>query len=161
CGGGSGGCGPCRDESRSPGGSQHEPALPVPGFVREALAEGGQPISQAIRSRFETRLGRDLSEGGIHSSGRAAQSARAVDALAYTVGKDVAFAPGQYAPETNRGAELLAHELGHTVEQSRSGGPAATLRRQASTPSVPRLSIVAHASPLPATDCSAIGVDPF
>jgi hypothetical protein len=130
----------------------------VPGFVRAALREGGEPLGHAVRARFEGRLGRDLSDVRIHSGRRAAESARAVNALAYTVGQDIAFASGHYAPETPPGEELLAHELKHTIKQSRSDG---ALMLQTGNPPGTKLSIVAHADPLPPTECSAVGVDTF
>src|SRR5207245_2550389 len=56
----------------------------------------------------------------VHSEASSAQSARSVNALAYTVGRDIVFGAGQYAPGTDRGGRILAHELTHVVQQ-RSG----------------------------------------
>lgn len=67
---------------------------------------------------MEPRFGRDLGHVRVHEDERAAESARAVDALAYTVGSNIVFGRGQYAPETQTGRRLLAHELTH-VEQQR------------------------------------------
>ena len=58
---------------------------------------------------MEPRFGQDFSHVRVHTGGRAAHSAQAVGALAYTVGRDVVFGSGQYAPETRQGRELLAH----------------------------------------------------
>ena len=87
----------------------------------------GEPMDSAIRSDMETRLGHDLSDVRIHTDSRAAESARAVNARAYTVGKDVVFAAGGYAPEKKEGKRLLAHELTHVIQQgaSRPTSPAA------------------------------------
>jgi hypothetical protein len=70
---------------------------------------------------MEPRFGRDLGGVRIHTDHRAAESARAVDALAYSVGQDVIFAAGQYAPHTPAGSRLLAHELAHTLQSRESG----------------------------------------
>jgi GH24 family phage-related lysozyme (muramidase) len=70
---------------------------------------------------MESRFGHDFSRVRVHTDARAAQSARAVDALAYTVGRDVVFAAGQYAPGTRGGKRLLAHEMTHVLQQSTSG----------------------------------------
>ncbi|HEY6236246.1 MAG TPA: DUF4157 domain-containing protein, partial [Candidatus Elarobacter sp.] len=69
---------------------------------------------------MEPRFGRDLSDVRVHIDHHAAESARAVNALAYTVGRDVVFGAGQYAPNTNSGRQLLAHELAHVVQQRTS-----------------------------------------
>ena len=66
---------------------------------------------------MELRFGHDLGRVRIHTDQRAAESAAAVDATAYTVGRHVVFAQGRYAPETPRGRELLAHELTHSIQQ--------------------------------------------
>jgi hypothetical protein len=66
---------------------------------------------------MEPRFGHDFSQVRVHTDAHAASSARAVDALAYTVREHIAFATGQYAPESNEGRRLLAHELTHVVQQ--------------------------------------------
>jgi len=63
----------------------------------------------------------DLSQVRIHTDARAAESARAVNALAYTVGNNIVFGAGQFAPWTQKGQHLLAHELTHVVQQTMSG----------------------------------------
>jgi len=57
----------------------------------------------------------------VHSNAESAKSARALNAHAYTIGSDIVFGEGQYAPETNEGRQLLSHELTHVVQQRRSG----------------------------------------
>jgi hypothetical protein len=69
---------------------------------------------------FESRFGHDFSQVQVHRDARAAESAQAVNALAYTVGRDIVFASGQYDSASARGLRLLAHELTHVVQQ-RSG----------------------------------------
>jgi len=72
---------------------------------------------------MEPRFGCDLSKVRVHTGTRAAESARAVNALAYTSGSDVVFSPGQYQPGTSHGQKLLAHEITHTIQQSGAAGP--------------------------------------
>lgn len=76
---------------------------------------------------MESRFGRDFSNVRVHHDDRAAQSAAAVNALAYTVGQHIVFAQGQYTPNSAAGRGLLAHELAHTVQQAGfSGGTRAS-----------------------------------
>ncbi len=82
----------------------------------------GQPLPMSVRIFFESRFGHDFSRVSVHTDDRAAAKARALNAAAFTVGKDIAFAKGQYAPETISGQKLLAHELTHVVQQ-RGGLP--------------------------------------
>jgi hypothetical protein len=101
--------------------SQAAPAT-VPPIVNEVLQSPGQPLDTATREFMEPRFGHDFSKVRVHADARAAESARAVNALAYTVGRDVVFGSGQYAPRTSAGRRLLAHELTHTVQQHGSRG---------------------------------------
>lgn len=89
----------------------------VPPIVHEVLHSSGQPLDPATRAFFEPRFGHDFSQVRVHSDVRAAESARAVNALAYTVGRDVVFGTGQYAPQIGDGKRLLAHELAHVLQQ--------------------------------------------
>jgi len=66
---------------------------------------------------MEPRFGHDFTKVRVHTDAKAAESARAVNASAYTVGQDVVFGAKQYAPGTNKGRQLLAHELTHTLQQ--------------------------------------------
>jgi hypothetical protein len=92
----------------------------------------GRPLDSSTREFFEPRFGHDFSNVRIHTGAKAAESARAVNALAYTAGRDVVFGAAQYAPETTKGKSLLAHELAHTVQQSRTDGATATHDREGS-----------------------------
>jgi hypothetical protein len=78
----------------------------------------GQPLSSESRDFFEPRFGYDFSEVRIHSDTGAAQSAAALHANAYTLGNDIVFNEGRYAPHGSEGKRLLAHELTHVVQQS-------------------------------------------
>lgn len=87
----------------------------------------GAPLPEDVRADMEARLGRDLSDVRIHTSAEAAELCAEVNARAFTVGSDVFFAPGEFAPETEQGRELLAHELTHVRQQG--GGAARKLMR--------------------------------
>jgi hypothetical protein len=93
--------------------------------VHEVLRTPGQPLDRVTRAGAEARFGYDFSRVRVHTDARAAQSARAVNALAYTVGPDVVFGAGHYAPMTTTGSRLLAHELTHVVQQGDGGGAGA------------------------------------
>lgn len=93
----------------------------VPPMVHEVLGSPGQPLDAGTRAFMEPKFGYDFSGVRVHTDARAAESARAVNALAYTVGRDMVFGAGRYAPETSEGRKLMAHELTHVV-QHRSGG---------------------------------------
>jgi hypothetical protein len=90
----------------------------VPPIVHDVLNSPGQPLDANTRAFFEPRFGHDFSRVRVHTDGQAMESARSVGALAYTVGRDVVFGAEQYSPGTTEGAELLAHELTHVVQQS-------------------------------------------
>ncbi len=83
----------------------------------EALRGGGQPLSPSAREFFEPRLGSGFGDVRVHTGAAAAESARAINARAYTVGRDVVFGAGEYAPGTDAGRRLLAHELTHVLQQ--------------------------------------------
>ena len=97
---------------------RHAPAEIAPAIVHEMLHAHGAPLDANARRFFEPRFRFDFSRVRIHTDARAAESARAVNALAYTVGNDIVFAVGQYAPRTASGRQLLAHELAHVTQQS-------------------------------------------
>ncbi|KHE93422.1 MAG: DUF4157 domain-containing protein [Candidatus Scalindua rubra] len=87
-----------------------------------SLRSGGHPLPESARAFFEPRFGLDFSQVRIHADQRTASSAQALNARAYTRGHDVAFAASQYAPESQSGRQLLAHELTHIVQQSGGSG---------------------------------------
>lgn len=90
----------------------------------------GQPLAEPVRAFFESRFGYDFSQVQVHSDARAAESARAVNALAFTRGQDIVFVAGNYAPQTKEGKRLLAHELTHVIQQGSDSVPAHRLQRQ-------------------------------
>ena len=89
-------------------------------IIHAVVNSDGLPLESASRRFFEPRFGHDFSRVRVHSGSTAAVSARALNALAYTVGRDIVFAPGRYAPHTFAGQHLLAHELTHVIQQSHS-----------------------------------------
>jgi hypothetical protein len=93
------------------------PVNEVPPIVHEVLRSPGRPLDAETRAFMEPRFGHDFSQVRVHTDAKAAESARAVNGLAYTVGQDVVFRAGQYTPETREGRQLLAHELVHTRQQ--------------------------------------------
>jgi hypothetical protein len=90
----------------------------APSIVHDALRSPGQPLDVATRAYFEPRFRRDFGGVSIHTGEKAAESARAMNALAYTVGSDVVFAAGRYVPTSDAGRQLIAHELTHVLQQS-------------------------------------------
>ncbi len=95
----------------------HAPVNALPPIVQEVLSSQGQPLDADTGDAMESHFGHDFSQVRVHTDAQAAESAQAVNALAYTVGRDVVFGKGQYAPEMGEGKELMAHELTHVVQQ--------------------------------------------
>ena len=104
---GNGGVGALLEEQRSP----------VHNVVKSG---GGSPLAPDIHAEMSARLGHDFSDVRVHTDSQADDSARSVNAHAYTVGSDVVFQRGGYDPSSDNGKRMLAHELTHVVQQ-RSG----------------------------------------
>jgi Domain of unknown function (DUF4157) len=90
----------------------------VPPIVHEVLRSPGEPLDAETRAFMEPRFGHDFSRVRIHADGRAAESAGMVNAKAYTVGREIVFAAGQFQPGTRTGQHLLTHELTHVAQQA-------------------------------------------
>jgi len=101
----------------------------APLIVDEVLATQGQPLADSVRKTLEPDFGADFDQVRIHTDAKAAESAHAVDALAYTVSNHIVFAEGQYAPGTSAGDHLLAHELTHTIQQGAAGTKPAQIQQ--------------------------------
>jgi hypothetical protein len=86
-------------------------------IAQDVCASSGWPLDTATRMFMEQHFGYDFSRVRVHNDARASESARAVNALAYTLGPNIVFGFGSYSPETSRGRRLLAHELTHVVQQ--------------------------------------------
>jgi hypothetical protein len=126
-------CASCEQERRLQREAKGAPAASAsgavaPAVVHEVLASPGEALDASARGFFEPRFGRSFGEVRVHTGARAAESARAVGALAYTVGRDIVFDSGRYAPGTPAGDRLLAHELAHTVQQQGAAGGARVQR---------------------------------
>ena len=103
----------------------------VPPAIHEVLQSSGHPLDTNTRAFFEPCFGYDFSDVRIHNDAKAAESARAVNALAYTMGRNIVFGVGEYAPGRSTGRRLLAHELTHVIQQEQSGtGSPVFIQRQ-------------------------------
>jgi hypothetical protein len=89
----------------------------APASVDRVLTSSGRPLEPALRQDMEQRFGYDFSRVRVHSDGAAEQSARDMNANAYTVGHSIVFGAGRFAPGTHEGRRLIAHELTHVVQQ--------------------------------------------
>jgi len=92
------------------------PSNALPPAVSSMLTGPGHELDTATRAYFEPRLGRDLGAVRVHTYATAGRSAQSIGARAYVAGQHIAFAPGAYAPQSNSGRYLLAHELAHTMQ---------------------------------------------
>lgn len=90
----------------------------APPSIDHVLASSGRPLESALRQDMEQRFGHDFSQVRVHTGSSAEQSARDVNAHAYTVGHHIVFGPGGFAPNTQGGRRLIAHELTHVIQQS-------------------------------------------
>jgi outer membrane protein OmpA-like peptidoglycan-associated protein len=108
-------------------------AAEAPALVHEVLRSPGQPLDAATRAYFEPRFWQDFSRVRVHADSQAMASAKAVQARAYTVGPNIVFGSGQYAPATLAGQRLLAHELTHVVQQDRGVALSSPSGRDGST----------------------------
>ena len=100
-------------------------ARKLPAGVRSSA---GHALDAESRAKFESRFSHDFGQVRVHADAAADRSAKQHGALAYTFGRDIVFASGQYRPHTAAGDHLLAHELGHVIEQQRAGAP--SIQRQ-------------------------------
>ena len=131
----------CGDQQKTMIRREHVPSVHAgagldTGAAVSAAEHGGEPLANALRSYFEPRFGHDFSRVRVHTDSLAAEAARTVEARAYTIGDNIVFGPGEYAPATAAGKRLLAHELTHVVQQS-SAYPGATrpqIQRSEATP---------------------------
>ena len=113
-----------------------KPAM-APHSITTVLASPGQPMATPLRRELEDRFQHDFSRVRVHTGPTAAQSARDVNARAYTLGSNIVFAAGQFAPETHEGRRLLAHELTHVVQQSGAESNSSVVQRQTAIGELP------------------------
>ena len=95
-------------------------AVAVPASARTSIGAPGRPLDPAERDSMGARFNHDFSRVRVHADSAAGESAEAVGAAAYTVGRHIVFAPERYAPGSTAGRFLLAHELAHVVQQEKS-----------------------------------------
>lgn len=99
----------------------------MPASVSNSLSAPGEALERGLRDELSARFAHDFGKVRVHHDAAAAQSARDVDAHAYTVGTHLVFGAGRFAPHSVAGRHLLAHELAHVVQQS--SAPAPVLQR--------------------------------
>ena len=119
--------------------------------VTQLLGESdGRPLDSSTRNEVEPALGADLSSVRVHVGAAAAEAAATLNARAFTVGSDIAFAPGAFDPATDRGRQLLAHELAHVVQQRNAPAQDPVLSQQGDA-------FEAHADSVAATVANGAG----
>lgn len=121
-----------------------EPGAAAPAPVHGAGYAPGQPLGASIRAFMEPRFGHDFAHVRVHSGREAAESAGRMSARAYTVGGQIVFGEGEYAPASAAGRRLLAHELTHVVQQDSGRTPAGLVSRQPTTDETRKKAVVAH-----------------
>lgn len=92
----------------------------APSIVNEVIHSLGNSLDTDTKSSMENRFGYDFSNVKIHTDSLAAKSARSINAFAYTAGNNIVFNEGQYSPGTENGQRLLAHELTHVIQQTKT-----------------------------------------
>lgn len=124
-----GACPHCRSEQAghqpvqtTPVGQNASDRTTTPPVVSEILSSPGQPLDSATRQFMESRFGRNFSQVRVHTGPRADDAARAVEARAFAVNRNIVFGAGQYDPHGTEGRRLLAHELTHVIQQQRAAG---------------------------------------
>ncbi|MEO7245717.1 MAG: DUF4157 domain-containing protein, partial [Rubrivivax sp.] len=126
--------------------------MPDAPHVSGVVAAGGRALSARTRADFESRFGgHDFSRVRIHTGEAAARSARALRAQAYTVGHDIVFGAGRFAPDTSGGRMLLAHELTHVLQQA---GGSAQLGVRAARPALQRKGELGDLDAAPGDTCA-------
>jgi hypothetical protein len=113
----------------------------MPTIVDKTIRSSGKPLDSTTRNFMESRFSHDFSHVRVHDDSQAVNSARSVNAQAYTVGPNLVFGTGQYAPQTITGRSLIAHELSHVIQQ-RAAMPLISQQRGFAT------SATAHLSPV-------------
>lgn len=119
-------CAACADDEkvqRQAAGDGSAVEASAPDQVARVRGGGGEPMPGGLRAFFEPRFGHDFGAVRVHHDQTADRAARSVQARAYTLGRDIVFAGGQYQPSSDRGRALIAHELAHVVQQGHGARP--------------------------------------
>ena len=103
------------------------------GSVAGESHSAGESLPESTRELMESRLGERLDDVRIHTGDEAADHARDVGANAYTIGRDIYFGKGNYAPYNVEGQRLIAHELAHVIQQNHAGTSDRHLTNEVST----------------------------
>ena len=118
----SGGCSKCSNEQgvlKQPQTKQIKANnIVVPAIIQQAIHSPGKALEPSTLKFMESRLGHDFSQVRVHNGRHADVAARALRARAFTLGHNLVFAAGHYAPYAATGRRLLAHELTHIVQQT-------------------------------------------
>ena len=145
----------CRQRAQSVGDADHAQSVrhaqargrgqqgEAPGSVDENLVHRlgvGEPLGIDARGFFEQRLRVNLSRVQLHANPGAAREAEKLSAKAFTIGNHIAFAAGEFQPNTPEGQELIAHELAHVAQQQGGAGEAIIMRWPAVTRTAARTS---------------------
>lgn len=141
---------------------QASSAATAPASVDRTLASAGSSLDRTLQQDMGQRFGYDFSRVRVHADAVAAQSARDVSAHAYTVGQNIVFAAGQFAPATEQGRRLLAHELTHVVQQAGTAGMPVVQKQEAQTTPDPEQEESEHQLNLQLTEPDFLGLrQPF
>ena len=111
-------------------------ATAAPGIVHDVVRSPGAPLDTRTRAFMEPRFGYDFGDLRVHTDARAAQSAAAIGARAYTVGRHLVFASSSYDPTSAQGRRLIAHELTHSIQQRQGGASVARKVMDGPLPSI-------------------------
>jgi hypothetical protein len=126
----------------------------------EIVRSTGQPMDRALRTDMEQSFGIDFSEVRLHTDAAAARSARHLKARAYTVGPNIVFAQGRFAPQTALGRHLIAHELTHVLQQRGASPNNVTLEpERAEHQARSTAAAVCSGHPVAAVQARPIGID--
>ncbi|MGC2399006.1 MAG: DUF4157 domain-containing protein [Acidobacteriaceae bacterium] len=102
----------------------------APPLVQQVLGTPGTPLDSTTRNFYQQHFGFDFGRVRVHTDSAAGESARQINAVAYTVGDHLVFGSGNFSPQSVAGGRLLAHELVHTVQQAGGGRAAGVIQRQ-------------------------------
>ena len=151
---------PSRPESARRPAARAAGRFAAPSIVREVIGGAGAALDAGSRAAFEPRFGHDFARVRVHADARAAESAGAVGARAYTVGEHVVFGAGEHAPGSAAGRRLMAHELAHVVQQRAVGALPARLEVGERGAAVERLADAAAERAASGRSAGAVGSDP-
>lgn len=122
------------------------------------LSGNGQSLPPSTRAFFEPRFGHDFGDVRIHADTKAAHTASALGARAFTAGRDLFFGAGEYAPHAVEGQRLIAHELAHVVQHRKTGD--SVIRRQATDSGTTHVMIFRGVPSFLSCETSELDTDP-